>query len=433
VNTGIFSDIGIFVTLLLRTRREEERALTTESQVRRAETDFWDMLGYRLAHTPKKGEEFGDYTVDDVIYLPPFGLSDTTVYRVHQTSTGAGPMAMKLFCPGPDRPERDTEMECRVDAFLREIDSLRYLERLKVGGVPRVLDVIFFPQVNVYVYLMPVLDGPTLFEYQKQFWAGRADATLTPTYLLRIGQIGITLANTLDTLHDLDVVHRDVKPDNVVLDAQYGATLIDFGSVAVPSAATCLANDREMGRVAGTAGFMAPEVFRSDSLAHPAMDSFSLAATLRLCLTRTSPFIDPSRVPSTDPEQARLERMEANKRGQIFPTPFVPGLPDDLRLLLDRGLSLDPAARPAPADFARALHSIFLKNNYLPRRVWPRGSRAFSHRANDARIFTRGDPTTAAALRLSWEGKRAAAPCKCGILCQASYVLCLCRKSRSVD
>lgn len=323
--------------------------------------DFWDMLGHKLAYTPKKGEEFGDYTVDDVIYLPPVGLSDTVVYRVHRTPTGVEPMAMKLFCPGPDRPERDAEMERRIDAFLREIDSLRYLERCKVGGVPHVLDTIFHPQVNVYVYLMPALDGPTLFEYQNQFWTGRADAALTPEYLLRIGQTGITLASTLDTLHDLEVVHRDVKPDNVVLDTQHGAILIDFGSVTVPSAVTYLANDREMGREAGTAGFMAPEVFRPDSLAHPAMDSFSLAAALRLCLTRTSPFIDPTRVPPTDPRQARLERMEANIRGKIFPTPSVPGLPDDLRLLLDRGLSFDPAARPTAADFARALRRIFLK------------------------------------------------------------------------
>jgi hypothetical protein len=171
---------------------------------------------------------------------------------------------------------------------------------------------------------MPYLPGGTLQERINSYGA------LPPRDVAHLGQ---HLAGALAAAHAAGVVHRDVKPANVLFDDAGRPALADFG-VALSQDAT-LVLTRESA-VVGTPGFVAPEVARGEA-ASPASDVFALGATLLYALTGLPPY------GGGDPvlQIVRAARGEA----PVLP----PGLPDELAARLGRMLSPDPARRPAAA------------------------------------------------------------------------------------
>jgi serine/threonine protein kinase len=143
------------------------------------------------------------------------------------------------------------------------------------------------------------------------------------------------VAEGLAAVHKAGIVHRDVKPANILWDPQRDeAVLTDFG------VSTRLARP---GSVAGTPQYMAPEAF--DGVAGPPQDVYGLAATLFWLVTGSAPF----------PGVAREQLAELARRGLSATDPRCALLPAALERLLRAGLAADPAARPAPAAFAAAL------------------------------------------------------------------------------
>ncbi|WP_367045059.1 protein kinase [Streptomyces sp. Je 1-332] len=148
--------------------------------------------------------------------------------------------------------------------------------------------------------------------------------------------LGAGLAKALTAVHAARVLHRDLKPGNVLLTPE-GPRLIDFG-IAQAFEATALTMT---GMLVGTPGFMAPEQIEGSHAVVPASDVFSLGAILCHAATGRGPF--------DDPELAsvifRISRGDAD----------LSRVPHELRGLIAECLHLDPALRPAPMALAERL------------------------------------------------------------------------------
>ncbi len=162
----------------------------------------------------------------------------------------------------------------------------------------------------------------------------RMPGPLTPDLVARIGsQVAAVLAH----VHRHDVVHRDVKPANILLDRdEQRAYLTDFG-LALQAQATRITRS---GLVVGTAGYLAPEQVRGDEITSAA-DVFALGLVLLECLTGRPEY------PGGDEESA-LARLH---RGPLIPD----RLPGPWREVLTAMTGLSPRRRPTAADCAELL------------------------------------------------------------------------------
>ena len=157
---------------------------------------------------------------------------------------------------------------------------------------------------------------------------------LQPPYVARIGA---EVAFALAAAHEVGIVHRDVKPGNVLITDDGSAKLTDFGiSHAVGDVSLT-----STGMVTGTPAYLAPEVARGGKSGFPA-DVFSLGATLYAALEGTPPFGDDSN------SMALLYKVAS---GDVIP----PQRCGPLTPLLLQMLASEPADRPAMIDVARSL------------------------------------------------------------------------------
>jgi hypothetical protein len=183
---------------------------------------------------------------------------------------------------------------------------------------------------------MRVVKGPTLKDLilAKELEEGRALRVLTQ------------VADALDAAHDVGLIHRDVKPQNILLDTRDNAYLADFGLTKAPGESGLT----EEGQFVGTIDYVSPEQARGEPATN-ASDVYALAGVLCECLTGEVPF----------PRQAEAAVLFAHL---TEPAPRLseqrPDLPAALDDVIARGMAKDPDARPHSAtelmaDAARAL------------------------------------------------------------------------------
>lgn len=146
---------------------------------------------------------------------------------------------------------------------------------------------------------------------------------------ISVAALGAGLAEGLRAVHERNVIHRDLKPGNVLL-AQDGPRIIDFGIARAMDAPT------QSLTLVGTPGYMSPEQFLGGDL-EPASDVFCLAAVLAFAATGRHPF-------GEGPPEALGYRVR-------HLTPDLTGVPASLRPLVAAGLEKDPAGRPATGEF----------------------------------------------------------------------------------
>ncbi|MGP3943783.1 bifunctional serine/threonine-protein kinase/ABC transporter substrate-binding protein [Streptomyces sp. 6N106] len=168
--------------------------------------------------------------------------------------------------------------------------------------------------------------GPSLAE---------AVATCGPLPPRGVRILGRMLARALTAVHDAGLVHRDVKPGNVLI-AVDGPRLIDFGIARATEETALTSADM----VIGTPGFLAPEQAQAQP-ASPASDVFALGCLLSYAATGRPPF-------GTGAVDALLYRT-------VHDEPHLDGVPDDTRDLLERCLAKDPAARPTAREVDETL------------------------------------------------------------------------------
>jgi tRNA A-37 threonylcarbamoyl transferase component Bud32 len=175
--------------------------------------------------------------------------------------------------------------------------------------------------------VMELVDGPTLAQVL-------ADGALEPAELQ---SIGARLAEALAYVHSQGVVHRDVKPANVLLDCERSVKLTDFGIVRLLGDS---ARHTRTNQMIGTAAYLAPEQVTGQPVT-PATDVYSLGLLLLEASTGERVY------PGTALESALARLHQA---------PRIPGtLPPAWRELLGRMTAIDPGARPSAAEVAERL------------------------------------------------------------------------------
>ncbi|MFF4753430.1 bifunctional serine/threonine-protein kinase/ABC transporter substrate-binding protein [Streptomyces sp. NPDC002514] len=148
--------------------------------------------------------------------------------------------------------------------------------------------------------------------------------------------LGKALARALAAVHEAGLVHRDVKPGNILLAAD-GPRLIDFGIARASDATALTASDV----IVGTPGFLSPEQAAGGDRLGPASDVFSLGCVLAYAATGRPPF-------GAGAVDALLYRT-------VHDEPDLEGLDEELAAVLRRCLAKDPAERPTPDGLDAAL------------------------------------------------------------------------------
>src|SRR5262249_12685288 len=143
---------------------------------------------------------------------------------------------------------------------------------------PNIIPIYDAGEVDGRLYLvMPIIDGIDVSTVL------RRDGQMSPLKAVRVVE---QAAAALDTAHKAGLVHRDVKPSNLLIVADEFVYLIDFGLVqeAVGTRLT------RTNLSPGTPAYMAPERFKLDTIADARGDVYSLACVLYECLTGQVPF-----------------------------------------------------------------------------------------------------------------------------------------------
>jgi serine/threonine protein kinase len=209
------------------------------------------------------GQRFGAYRIDGTIGRGGMGV----VYRAERTASPGDLVALKVlraeFAADGEYRERFAR-EARAASAVTHPHLVPVLEAGEVGGLAFVA--------------MPLVDGESLDAIV------RRDGPLAPARVVRLAQ---ELGGALDVLHAAGLMHRDVKPANVLVLRDGGAgVLTDFGlAKGVSGYRTVTA----AGALVGTLEYVAPERIRGER-ATPASDLYSLGCTLFECVTGSPPF-----------------------------------------------------------------------------------------------------------------------------------------------
>jgi hypothetical protein len=260
------------------------------------------------------------------------GGAFATVYRAIEIDTGR-PVALKIL-------KIDAVHLRLMDTFTEEIQALA-----KVSDHPNI--------VTLYRPLATPDGRPVLvLELCRESLALQVRRT-GPLSAHQVTRVGVKVAGALETAHRRGFLHRDMKPQNILV-TQFGEpALTDFGVAALEASAQA---------TAGVFGFTtvhaAPEILEGNQLS-PATDVYGLASTMYQLLTGTAPFA------------AYDEEAPASLILRIIRDPVRPiraaDVPLDLSDLLEAGLSKDPKDRPGSAlEFAEALIAVEAASGWTP-------------------------------------------------------------------
>ena len=251
--------------------------------------------------------------IDDLRLIGRGGTA--TLYRGRQAAFNRD-VAVKVLDAIDDR------VDARFSKELRAIGSL--------SGHRHVVPVYEAGELHGHPYLvMPYLAGGSLADRMRSGPVAPSEAR----------RIGLAVADALAAAHELGLLHRDVKPANVLFNSYGEAQLADFGIARFADAT------QTQGLITATIGYAAPEVLAGEP-ASPAADVYSLGATLHAALRGAPPYV-------ARPEEAPIAFAVRVMQGD---PPVLEGVPAGLAAVVARAMRRDPAGRfPDAATMGAAL------------------------------------------------------------------------------
>ena len=278
------------------------------------------------------GDTVGPYRVTGLVGEGASGV----VYQVVNSVTGRLE-AMKILA---ESFNHDLEQAQR---FLREIQLQAKLEHPNIAQVRTA-----FCEGSTIVLVMELVDGESLSAVLRR-------GPLSVAGAIRVGE---QVLNALIMAHHHGVIHRDVKPANILVDRSGGVKLTDFGLAKQYGEP----GQTGQGMAVGTVFYMAPEQVRGLAATDWRADLYAVGILLYEMLTGRKPF--------DGPDQFAIMRAHI----EYTPPPvshWVPGLPTDFDALIERALQKDPANRfQSACGFLTALQELPLTTAPPGKATW---------------------------------------------------------------
>ena len=215
------------------------------------------------------------------------------------------------------------------ESSARAADEAKTLARLSHPSLVQVYDAGTDDSGRPWV-VMEFIEGETLSAALKR----------GPLALDEVRLIGLAVAEALDHVHSQGLVHRDVKPANILLKQGGGAKLTDFGIARLVDAARVTST----GLLVGTASYLAPEQVAGETVG-PATDVYALGLLMLEAITGSREYDGPA----VEAAMARLHR------DPVLP----PTLPAVWSSLLAAMTAREPSARPTAAEVAGVLSRMY--------------------------------------------------------------------------
>jgi serine/threonine-protein kinase len=249
------------------------------------------------------------------------------VYLATSAETGAR-MVVKVMKSGAAEKERS-------QYFLLEMQVLQKMSH------PNVVPITDAGEAQgVLFFTMPFIEGETMRQR-----LGR-DGAFPMGEAVRIAR---DIAVALSHVHSNGVVHRDVKPENILLTPDGKVVLLDFGHARAPAIVPNADSHDARKYIVGTANYVSPEQVSGRRVADSRSDLYSLGCVLLEMLTGMVPFVASS---ARETMQRRVDEPPPDVRA------LRPDVPDEVAAVLKRAMMVDPAERYMSADqMAEALSS----------------------------------------------------------------------------
>lgn len=264
--------------------------------------------------------QLGRYQID----IPLGSGAYATVYRAVDTILKR-PVALKILKPALLADDE------ALKRFFQEAQTLANLMHPHIAWVWDVGE-----SESKHFIAMRYIDGrsldKTLAERGRLPWTEALD-------------IATQVAEALDFAHKRGLIHRDVKPQNIIVGVETGAALTDFGLVRALESSALTTHS---GAIIGTPQYIAPEVWKGEE-STPAVDQYALACVLTEMLTGETLFAGPT------PPAVMMKHFAP----LALPASFQTGTPAEIRLIIQRALAREPYDRyPTLREFTAALAEI---------------------------------------------------------------------------
>jgi serine/threonine-protein kinase len=270
--------------------------------------------GRSRLNDPLLGKTLGDYHVTRL-------LAEGSSARIYVAEDRHLKRSAALKVLTPDKVDADPSLPAR---FEREAHILASLDH------PHIIPIYQYGEQDGVAFLaMKLVRGRDLAQELKALY--NSSSTLTTSRLITILR---QVADALDYLHARGIIHRDVKPANILLDGKDRAMLTDFGLVMNPSIESTL------GKAFGTPRYISPEQALSSRQAVPQSDVYALGVIAYEVLTGHQPFTG---------DTAMAVALNHVTQPPRPPRQLNPQIPPTAEAALLRVLNKEPASRQASA------------------------------------------------------------------------------------